>query len=778
MHSHGEVRNRMRLLRVHHALLIVLTAGALLTCVDEPDEVEETSTTAASTPQVSGFSETVVASGLSQITSLAWATDGSNTLFVAEKGGRLRVVKGGVLQSVTVASVAVYTNSECGLIGLAVDPQYATNKFVYVFATVSSTTQRILRFTIATDGSGNLVGNSATQIGPDLPTKGVNHDGGGIAIGPDGNLYAGVGNNGNSNNVGGDGTSGEFTSLGSKIARMSPTGAAVSTNPYYNAADGITAKDYIFARGFRNPFGLRFHPTTGALWLTEVGDQWEQIFVVTRDSDQGWPLENNTSTTNGKLIPKLAYQTNVSTFGGSLTRGIFYTGTQYPTAYRGNLFFVDYNSGKIMRSVTSSDGNAITSTSVFVTGVTNIVDISVGPDGALYYTNLPGSIFKLRYTGATVQNLVVSASTLTVNEAASATFTVKLAAAPAANITVNVARTSGTTDVTSSPASLTFTPSNWSTAQTVTVSAADDADLIDEGATITCSASGLTSQRVVVTDRDNDNPAGTPRATITQPRNGDTVSGMTAEFYGDGTDTVGTVKAEFYVDGVLKYTDVNTAGHYHYGGDHLRWDTTTIGNGPHTLRLTVYDGDGLKGSHEISVVVNNGPFMQDTGTNGIVSAEVEHAHATLAQGGHAWTSDTTAGASGTALRATPNSGSNNNTGYTTNSPRLDFKVSFAKTGTHYIWIRGIGASGNDDSVHAGLDGAASTSSDRISSFGTGFTWSKATMDGVSATISVPSTGVHTINLWMREDGFVVDKIVVTTSSSYVPSGTGPAESPR
>ncbi|HEY5945547.1 MAG TPA: PQQ-dependent sugar dehydrogenase [Kofleriaceae bacterium] len=772
----------MSLLRARHArypLLIVLTAAAaLLTCIDAPDDVEEESITSASTPQVSGFSETVVASGLSQITSIAWATDGSNVLFAAEKGGKLRVVKNGVLQSAAVATIAVYTNSECGLIGLVVDPQYASNHFVYVFATVSSTAQRIIRLTIATDTNGNLVGNSATQLGPDLPTKGVNHDGGGIAIGPDGNLYFGVGNNGNNNNVGGDGTSGEFTSLGSKIGRMTLGGQPVTTNPYYNAADGITAKDYIFARGFRNPFGLRFHPTTGALWLTEVGDQWEQIFLVTRDSDQGWPLENNTSTTNGKLIPKLAYQTNVSTFGGCITRGSFYTGTQFPAGYQGNLFFADYNSGKIMRSLMSSDGNAVTSTSVFVTGVTNAVDVTVGPDGALYYANIPGTIYKLRYTGQTTQNLVVSTSTLTVNEAATATFTVKLAAAPAANVTVSVARTSGTADVTASPATLTFTPSNWATAQTVTVSAADDADLIDEGATITCSASGLTSQRVVVTDRDNDNPAGTPRATITQPRNGDTVSGMTAEFYGDGTDTVGTVKAEFYVDGLLAYTDVSTAGHYHDGGDHLRWDTTTLGNGSHTLRMTVYDTDGFKGSHEISVVVNNGPFKQDAGTNGLVSVDVEHFHGNLAQGGHAWTADTTAGASGTALRATPNSGINNNTGYTTNSPRLDFKVSFVKTGTHYIWIRGSGATGNDDSVHAGLDGAASTSSDRISSFGTAWTWSKATMDGVSATISVPSTGVHTINLWMREDGFVVDKIVLTTSASYVPSGTGPAESPR
>lgn len=763
---------------VHHAFLTVLSSVALITCADEPDEVDESTNTAAGTPQASDFSETVLVSGLSQITSIAWATDGSNTLFVAEKTGKLRVARSGALQSVDVATVAVFTNSECGLIGLVVDPAYATNKFVYVFATVSSTVQRIIRFTVATDAAGNLVGNSATQIGPDLPTRGVNHDGGGIAIGPDGNLYFGVGNLGNDNNVGGAGTSGEFTSLASKIGRTTLDGQAVTTNPYYNAADGINARDYIWARGFRNPFGLRFHPTTGSLWLNEVGDGWEQIFLVTRDSDQAWPLENNTSTTNGKLIPKLAYQTNVSTFGGSLTRGIFYNATQFPSAYQGNFFFADYNSGKIMRSVMANGGSDIASTTVFVTGVTNAVDVSVGPDGALYYANIPGTIYKLGYTGQATQNIVVSASSITVNEAASGTVSVKLAAAPASDVTVTVSRTSGTTDVTPSPATLTFTPSNWSTAQTVTVSAADDADLIDEGATIALATPELTTQRVVVTARDNDRSAGAPRATITQPRNGDTVSGTTAEFYGDGTDTTGTVKAEFSVDGVLKSTDTNTTGHYHYGSDHLRWDTTLLGNGPHTLRMTVYDGDGLTASHEVSVVVNNGPFKQDAGTSGVVSVDVEHFHGNVAQGGSAWSADGTAGASGSALRSTPNTGRNTNTGYTTTSPRLDFRVNFVKTGTHHVWIRGIGANGGDDSIHAGLDGAASTSSDRISSFGTAWTWSKSTMDGVSATISVPSTGVHTINLWMREDGFVVDKLVLTTSSSYVPSGTGPTESPR
>jgi glucose/arabinose dehydrogenase len=876
----------------------------------------------AGTPQDVNFAESVYAGGLTQTTSLAWATDGSSTLFAAQKTGALRVVRNGTLQSANVLSIPVYTNSECGLIGLAVHPSYASNKFIYVFATVSSSVQRIFRYTIATDGSGNLVGQSQTQIGPDLPTMGVNHDGGSLAIGPDGNLYFGVGNCGNGNNVGGDGTSGELTSLGSKVGRMTQTGAAVSTNPWYNAGDGISATDYVFAKGFRNPFGLRFHPTTGALWMTEVGDGWEQIFLVTAGSTQGWPTENNTSTTNGKLIPKLAYQTNVSTFGGCITRGVFYTGATFPSQYARNLFFCDYNSGKVMRCVMDASGNNISNTSVFVSGNSSLTDIAQGPDGSLYYASHNGNIYRLAYAPQTPQNILLSTTSLSVNEASSATFTVKLATAPASNVVVNVARTSGTPEITSSPASLTFTPATWNTPQTVAVNAAEDADAVDEGATITCTASGLASQKVVVTLRDNERLPSAPRATITQPRNGDTVSGSAAEFYGDGLDDVGCVRAEFYVDGVLKYSDVNTSNHYHIGGDHLRWDTTTLTNGTHLLRMTVYDGGGQNGSHEVTVTVNNAgmssglrgdyydnsdftafkvgrtdatvnfnwgsgspdasmgvdtfsvrwtgqvlpqfsetytfyttsddgvrlwvnnqqvinnwtdhaptensgaialvanrwteikmefyengggatatlswsspsrpkeiipasrlspgaSFKQDGGADGLASMEAENFHLNVSRNGKSWVANSTSGFSGTgALLASPNTGVNQTTGYAASSPRLDFKVNFVKTGTHHVWVRGIGASGSDDSCHVGLDGAEASTADAISSFGTGWTWSRACMDGTSATLNIATPGVHTINVWMREDGFVIDKLFLTVNVTYAPSGTGPAQSPK
>ncbi|MGF1583076.1 MAG: hypothetical protein ACFCD0_27465 [Gemmataceae bacterium] len=168
-------------------------------------------------------------------------------------------------------------------------------------------------------------------------------------------------------------------------------------------------------------------------------------------------------------------------------------------------------------------------------------------------------------------------------------------------------------------------------------------------------------------------------------------------------------------------------------------------------------------------------FVQDS--EGLISIDVNNYDNQVSQNGYSWIEHGN-GSDGNSLTTSQNTGTLNNSNYETNSPRLDYKVVFNRTGVHYLWIRGIGTSGKDDSVHAGLDGEGVNTADRISSFGTGWTWSKSTMDNVRATINVTSEGEHTINLWMREDGFIVDKILVTSDPNYIPYGAGPSESPR
>jgi hypothetical protein len=173
-------------------------------------------------------------------------------------------------------------------------------------------------------------------------------------------------------------------------------------------------------------------------------------------------------------------------------------------------------------------------------------------------------------------------------------------------------------------------------------------------------------------------------------------------------------------------------------------------------------------------------FQQDPGANGLVSIESEHFSATTVRSGHSWSAVTPSGASGSsAMQATPNNGLVVASNYAANSPRIDYPINFNRTGAHYVWVRGRAGSTADDSLHAGLNGAEVATADKMQGFNnSGWKWSRATGDGNPATINIASTGVHVLNLWMREDGMIVDKVVVTSSASYTPTGLGPAESPQ
>jgi len=169
--------------------------------------------------------------------------------------------------------------------------------------------------------------------------------------------------------------------------------------------------------------------------------------------------------------------------------------------------------------------------------------------------------------------------------------------------------------------------------------------------------------------------------------------------------------------------------------------------------------------------------FQESG--GQVVMEAERYDAKIPRSGHDWVLQTAqSGYAGSGyLTALPNAGANINTGYTTTSPELVYNACFATPGTYSVWIRGAAASGTEDSVHAGLDGMDPASADRITGFSTSWAWKRATMDSDPATVVVSAPGLHTIHLWMREDGVQVDKILLRTGTTS-PSGTGPAESAR
>ncbi len=160
--------------------------------------------------------------------------------------------------------------------------------------------------------------------------------------------------------------------------------------------------------------------------------------------------------------------------------------------------------------------------------------------------------------------------------------------------------------------------------------------------------------------------------------------------------------------------------------------------------------------------------------NGTVSIETEAYDAKIPRNGQDWVFETsTAGFSGQGyLRALPNLGANINTGYVTTSPELIYNVQFNTPGTYYVWVHGQANSSSDDSVHVGLDGIGISTADRIGDFPPAWTWLRDTMDLVPASVTVATPGLHTVHIWMRQDGLGVDQLVLRLDPSATPPSGG------
>ena len=181
------------------------------------------------------------------------------------------------------------------------------------------------------------------------------------------------------------------------------------------------------------------------------------------------------------------------------------------------------------------------------------------------------------------------------------------------------------------------------------------------------------------------------------------------------------------------------------------------------------------------------PFLQES--NGVVCLEAENYDTSLPQGGHRWTviSQTDA-AGGECLQALPNDGVEKDAKFAEydplkDSPKLDYRIHFTRTGNYHVWIRAKGNK-SDNSVHVGINGQGIPSSDMIEfpPSTSNYVWSKATKDKQDAIISISSIGFHTINVWMDEDGIKLDRILLTPDARYDPShvngGKGPKSSIR
>ena len=174
-------------------------------------------------PPPDGFELTTYVIGLAEPTAIAPAPDGR--LFVAERGGVIRTVSpngnAGTLEPEPFATLEVYTGGEGGLLGLALDPDFETNGFLYAFVTATIAEQRIVR---VTDMNG--VATDETVIRGNLPTNGSVHNAGGMRVGPDGKIYFSIGD------IGDPAGSDTITTLAGKISRINLAGSIPHDNPF------------------------------------------------------------------------------------------------------------------------------------------------------------------------------------------------------------------------------------------------------------------------------------------------------------------------------------------------------------------------------------------------------------------------------------------------------------------------------------------------------------------------------------------------------------------
>jgi MYXO-CTERM domain-containing protein len=411
-------------MRLNIGMLVValLTAGTA-----------KAQTLAAGAPS-NNFTLTVFVSGASQITDFRFLPDG-RVVFTQKTGEvMVRLTNGTVVQA---GSFPVDTDSEKGLLGVEPHPQFGqgTNRTLFFYYSLSDAAggtdlnrHRVVSITLADNNT--LTANTETVLLQNLRGP-ANHDGGGLAIGPDGKLYVGVGDTGCNSNLPPGGTITNYTATcltqaNGKILRINLDGTIPADNPLVGrvvpACDSTSCnanpvpvsytgvpRTEIWSWGFRNPFRFSFDQTTGNLWVGDVGEvTYEEVNLVTKGQHYGYPYREgafgyplSTCATVGPqdggahcVDPKY-FCLHGAASGGidgnceSITGGTFLDSPSWPAAFRGLYYFGDNVLGTVWTLTPNAarDGFVSNPRVVFASGFGTPVRFIVGPDGNLYIAN-------------------------------------------------------------------------------------------------------------------------------------------------------------------------------------------------------------------------------------------------------------------------------------------------------------------------------------------------------------------------------------------------------
>jgi glucose/arabinose dehydrogenase len=352
-----------------------------------------------------GFARYEIARDLNP-TDLAIAPDGR--VFITEKDGLVRIVENGVMLADPFLILEVEDFNEQGLGHIALDPNFPTQPFVYLYYTVADgngvTHNRVTRVTA--DGNRAVPGSEVVLYNCD-PTAGTIHNAGDLVFGADGKLYIGTGDKGRSSLVQ------SFSSDLGKMLRLNKDGSIPSDNPFFTTATGKYRA--IYALGLRNPYSIAVQPETGKMFFCDVGStEWEEINEVLPGKNYGYPEIEGKRTTQ---TPPPNYADPFYTYGHSIGCAVigaaFYpqNAGNFPAQYKGKFYFADYCIGRI-RHIHPGTGNEL---AILLSGIDRAVAIAIAPDGAFYYLarsglgggsvednteSEQGSLWRIVYTGS------------------------------------------------------------------------------------------------------------------------------------------------------------------------------------------------------------------------------------------------------------------------------------------------------------------------------------------------------------------------------------------
>ncbi len=386
---------------------------------------------AAQTVNDPGLLVEVVATGVAQPTTMAFIGDG-DILVLQKANGQVRRIIGGVVQAAPVLDVAVDSASERGLLGIALDPDFAVNRRVFLYYTESATGSdtvgspiplgnRVYRYT----WDGSALVNPVLVL--DLPvTSGPNHNGGVLAFGPDGALYAVIGDLNRGGKLQNFPTGPDPDDSG-VIFRVDTNGAALSDSPFFNPLNPSDPMNRYYAYGIRNSFGLTFDPVTGALWDTENGpNAYDEVNRVIPGFNSGWTqiMGPDARDPQGQadlwVVPRSVYSDPEFSWSVPVapTALVFAASPVAGCGLLHNLLVGDNNCGQLYRFVPNAarDGLAFSSPAlqdlvadnnaaicsaemseiIFGSGFGVVTDLENGPDGKLYVVSLSqGRVYRI-----------------------------------------------------------------------------------------------------------------------------------------------------------------------------------------------------------------------------------------------------------------------------------------------------------------------------------------------------------------------------------------------